>query len=706
MRTAWWLTAAVAVSLLAAPAAPAAVLDVPERIQVLNQWCWAGSSEAILNYYGVWATQSEIGEYGTEGQNIWNWLYGSSSGPTRRGINMILDNWGVENVYGYYTLTPSAVEDRIDSGEPFVIRWGWDAGGGHFVVGRGYEGSDIYYMDPWPGNGYEVADYDWMVRGSTHTWTHTLECTELPPGTPTPIGYRTPTPSPSPTSTPPGYRTPSPTATPPPSPTPGPRAVPFTEGFEGIWSGGAPWEWTREFISGTTDWTASSGGLYGFPEAAHGGNLNALFFFDGYEYPVTRLISPPLVFGSRTRNARLLFWHAMPAWEPDQDELRVYYRTAKGGDWTLLTSYDSDTPEWTLRTLALPDPGDDYYVCFEGQANYGLGVCVDDVLVTGDASPTPPATPTPLPTASPPPSPTPSVEPSASPSPAATAAPSPTPSAEPSASPSARPSPTASALPTPARLVIAADDYDGDGRTDSALWRAADGSFRIRDLSIVHYGRSGDIPVNGDYNGDGTADYGVWRPGSGRWWVRSLYAGPAADHYYGRSGDVPVPADYDGDFRTDTAVFRPATGRWYVKGMTSFAYGAPGDIPVPGDYDGDDLADGALFRQGDSECAWFVRNLTRVFYGRRGDIPVPGDYDGDGASELALFRPVEGRWYVRGAGSVLFGRSGDVPLPFDYEGDGTAERGLYRPSEGRWYIYGVTSFSYGAAADQPACGKP
>lgn len=706
-----------AASFLLAVSASAGVLDVPERIQVLNQWCWAGSSEAVLNYYGVWATQSEIGSYGTEGQNIWNWLYGSSTGPTRRGINMILDNWSVANVYGYYTLTQSAAEDRIDAGQPFVIRWGWDSGGGHFVVGRGYEGDDVYYLDPWPGNGYQVAAYDWVVRGGTHTWTHTLECTELPPETPTPVGYHTPTPPPSPSPTPPGYRTPSPTATPVPSPTPGPRPVPFNEDFEGVWRGGAPPGWSRTLIAGGTDWTASSGGQYGFPAAAHGGNLNALFYFEGYEYPVARLISPPIVFGAHTLNARLTFWHAMPAWDPDQDELRVYYRTSADGSWNLLTSYASDVPEWTERTLSLPEPGDDYYVCFEGHANYGLGVCVDDVLVTGDASPTPLASPTPRPPPSPRPSATPSSQPTPSPTPeptaAPTAAPSATPSARPTAAPTAQPSSTPSASPTPApliaptpgRLVIGADDYDGDGRPDCGLWRAADGSFRVRDISLVYYGRNGDVPVNGDYNGDGTADYGIWRPSSGRWWVRGLYNGPVADHYYGRNGDIPVPADYDGDFRTDTAVFRPETGRWYVKGLTAFSYGARGDIPVPGDYDGDERADASLFRPGVAECAWFVRNLTRVSYGRQGDIPAPGDFNGDGKSEIALFRPSAGRWYIRGEASVSFGQSGDIPFPFDYEGDGTAERALYRPAEGRWHIYGVTTISYGLSADQPAVGK-
>lgn len=153
----------------------AAVLDVPKKFQEKDQWCWAGVSQAILNYYNFKISQTAIAQYGTEGANIWNWLYGSSSDPNRRGINLILDNWGVANSYGYYILSKTRIQNEINSGQPFVIRWGWDTGGGHFVVGRGIENNDIYIMDPWPGNGYSINNYDWIVSGGGHTWTHTLE---------------------------------------------------------------------------------------------------------------------------------------------------------------------------------------------------------------------------------------------------------------------------------------------------------------------------------------------------------------------------------------------------------------------------------------------------------------------------------------------------------------------------------------------------
>jgi ABC-type bacteriocin/lantibiotic exporter with double-glycine peptidase domain len=165
--------------LIWADAAGATVLNVPQKNQEQDQWCWAACSQAILEYYGTLKTQTEIAQYGTDGANIWNWLYGSSSNPTRNGMDLILDHFAGLATTSYTSLLSQLrVGTEINARRPFVIRWEWVSGGGHFVVGKGIDGDYLYLMDPWYGP--TINTYSWVCQGSTHTWTHSLTLTTSP----------------------------------------------------------------------------------------------------------------------------------------------------------------------------------------------------------------------------------------------------------------------------------------------------------------------------------------------------------------------------------------------------------------------------------------------------------------------------------------------------------------------------------------------
>jgi len=75
-------------------------------------------------------------------------------------------------------------------------------------------------------------------------------------------------------------------------------------------------------------------------------------------------------------------------------------------------------------------------------------------------------------------------------------------------------------------------------------------------------GSCGDLPVPADYDGDGKSDPAVFRSATGAWFQLRSTTGPFGVGW-GASGDVPVPADYDGDGKADPAVFRSATGAWF-----------------------------------------------------------------------------------------------------------------------------------------------
>ena len=226
-------------------------------------------------------------------------------------------------------------------------------------------------------------------------------------------------------------------------------------------------------------------------------------------------------------------------------------------------------------------------------------------------------------------------------------------------------------------------DYDGDGLCDIALWRPTTGvwsvlhssdGYQFGSMLRVQWGRqsSGDVPVPGDYDGDGRTDIAVWRRSTGVWYIltsESEYdtASPLTLRWgTGPAKDVPVPADYDGDGTTDIAVWRATTGTWYVLESTNdfdpgrhlkiqWGRGRQKDIPVPADYDGDGSSDIAVWRPGTGN--WhillssenFSAGASRTIQWGRGshqDVPVPADFDGDGSADMAVWRPATGTWYV------------------------------------------------------------
>jgi hypothetical protein len=74
----------------------------------------------------------------------------------------------------------------------------------------------------------------------------------------------------------------------------------------------------------------------------------------------------------------------MQAYVGAQDVLRVFYRAAPTDGWAPLETYSANVSSWTQKELVLPSPSGTYQIAFEGEVNYGYGVNIDDVEVTGD----------------------------------------------------------------------------------------------------------------------------------------------------------------------------------------------------------------------------------------------------------------------------------------------------------------------------------
>ena len=156
----------------------------------------------------------------------------------------------------------------------------------------------------------------------------------------------------------------------------------LSEGFEGTFP---PSGWSQDFVLNNNSWSAASGNSNGVVTNAHSGSSNAILVNFSTSPDVTKLISPPLNL-SGVNAPELKFWYTLEEWASDQDELRVYYKTSFSGPWNLLASYTADVFSWTEISLSLPNQSANYFIAFEGTAQYGRGITIDDVLVDGSAT--------------------------------------------------------------------------------------------------------------------------------------------------------------------------------------------------------------------------------------------------------------------------------------------------------------------------------
>ena len=107
--------------------------------------------------------------------------------------------------------------------------------------------------------------------------------------------------------------------------------------------------------------------------------------------------------------------------------------------------------------------------------------------------------------------------------------------------------------------LIVPGDYDGDGKYDFCVSRTETiggnpgRSYYIleRDgggtgISPIRWGIAGDVRTPGDFDGDGKTDVAIWRPsataGESRYFVRRSSDGALQQYQWGQSGDFAVPA--------------------------------------------------------------------------------------------------------------------------------------------------------------------
>jgi CHRD domain/FG-GAP-like repeat len=254
-----------------------------------------------------------------------------------------------------------------------------------------------------------------------------------------------------------------------------------------------------------------------------------------------------------------------------------------------------------------------------------------------------------------------------------------------------------------ATINSASDDYDGDGRGDFVNF-VAEGTTRVwiilqsgtNTFRIVRWGSTAatDQVVPADYDGDGKTDIAIYRRTDGTWYVvRSSDGLTQADVFGLGPNDFGMVGDFDKDGKNDLTSIRGSTNgiAWFTRRSSdnvvqtifwggTFAPDPAGDFIFPSsqvDVDGDGIQDHVIQRDPNTGTAgnpvtYYIRRSSDgqpfvLQWGLDTDGRLFGDYDGDGKTDFVARRTENGLfvWYIYQsstgtARAVTFGGTGDA----------------------------------------------
>ncbi len=141
--------------------------------------------------------------------------------------------------------------------------------------------------------------------------------------------------------------------------------------------------WTQEYVFRNNDWITGNSNQNGTVSPKTGNGM-AICYVDNFDSPITNLVSESIDLTGAS-DPKLNFSYTNVNWAGDVDALRVLYKTSSAGAWMELANYTTESAVWTDITLSLPNASSDYYIAFEGTANYGRGLTIDDVYIEDSA---------------------------------------------------------------------------------------------------------------------------------------------------------------------------------------------------------------------------------------------------------------------------------------------------------------------------------
>lgn len=169
---------------------------VPTVQQSMSNWCWAACTEMIYWAYrpGTISQCNAVNKSKDREQNWFGWwgcnnLNHSSTSACSNpslfnspqamygcdgSLSDILNEYSVPNTSYASSLSGATLASNLSGKKLMIARWGWNGGGGHFIVINRYKNGYVYFNNPGNNSANTWTYSTFSNANGSGSWTHTL----------------------------------------------------------------------------------------------------------------------------------------------------------------------------------------------------------------------------------------------------------------------------------------------------------------------------------------------------------------------------------------------------------------------------------------------------------------------------------------------------------------------------------------------------